>query len=104
MILTEDNAKTVGALFRERLKEAFDGSLTFDPIRVERTRNLWDEDAFRVTVVYDGDHSLLDSAKLNAISSGIVDRLLELGINNTVIESHVEKGEYADWQERGEGV
>ena len=55
---------------------------------------------FRVTVVYDGDHSLLDPAKLNAISSGIVDRLLELGINNTVIESHVEKGEYADRQER----
>ena len=90
MIFTEDNAGRVEALFREHLEEAFQGTLTFDPIQVEATQNLRDEDAFHVTVFYDGDRGLLDPAKLNAISSRMVDQLLEPGIGNTVIESYVE--------------
>ena len=58
MIFTEDNAGRVEALFREHLEEAFQGTLTFDPIQVEATQNLRDEDAFQVTVFYDGDRGL----------------------------------------------
>ena len=50
--------------------------------------------AFQVTVDYDGDGCLLDPAKLNRISSLITGRATELGLDNTVIESHVRSLEY----------
>ena len=94
MVLTEETAAQVESLYRQHLGDAFRGILIFDPVRVERTENQWDEDAFHVTVVYDGDHSLLDPGKPNAISSSMVDRLLELGISNTMLESYVARNEY----------
>ena len=44
--------------------------------------------------MYDGDYSLLDFGKLNAISAAMVDQLEALGIRTTVpIESYVDKTE-----------
>ena len=48
---------------------------------------MFDQDAFHLTVAYDGDSRLLDPAKLNRISSLMIDRAAELGIENTLIES-----------------
>ena len=95
MVFSEGTAHVVESLFREQLEAAFHGSLIFDPIRVELTQNMRDEDAFRVTIVYDGDRSLLDPARVNRISSVLSDRLAELGIanTNTVIESYVTREE-----------
>ena len=44
-------------------------ALAFDPITVELTQNMFDRDAFHVTVAYNGDGRLLDPARLNRISS-----------------------------------
>lgn len=62
---------------------------------VDVTQNVFDEDAFHVFVVYDGDSPLLDPAKLNRISSLMTDRAAELGIENTILESCVESDEHA---------
>ena len=93
MVFTEETAAVVQSLFRKHLEAAFQESLIIDSIRVELTQNMRDEDAFRVTIVYDGDRSLLDPAELNRISSVLADRLAELGIASTVIESYVTREE-----------
>ena len=95
MVYTEETAAVVESLFRRELGSAFQGILTIDSIRVELTQNMRDETAFHVTVVYDGDRSLLDPAKANRTSSVLTDQLAELGITNTVIESYVTKEEDA---------
>ena len=89
MVFTEETAVVVESLFRRELESAFQGSLAIDTIRIELTQNMKDEDAFHVTVVYDGDRSTLDPAKANRTSSVLTDMLAELGIGNTVIESYV---------------
>ena len=94
MIFTEETAARVESLYREHIEEVFQGSLTFDPITVELTQNILDQDAFHVTPVYNGDSRLLDPAKLNRISSQMVDRAAELGIENTILESYVDSREY----------
>ena len=95
-----DRAALSGHLERpERTDPVLDriaqGNLTFDPIMVDVTQNMFDEDAFHVFVVYDGDSPLLDPAKLNRISSLMTDRAAELGIENTILESCVESDEHA---------
>ena len=45
-------------------------------------------------MVYHGDGRLLDPAKLNRISSQMVDKAAEPGIENTIIESYVDSREY----------
>ena len=63
---------------------------------------MFDQDAFHVTVAYDGDSRLLDPAKLNNISSLMIDRAAELGIENTVLESYVDSREYTGQEARVE--
>ena len=75
-------------------------SLTFDPITVEVTQNIFDQNAFHVTVAYNGDSRLLDPAKLNNISSLMSDRAAELRIENTVLESYVDSREYTGQEAR----
>ena len=50
---------------------------------------MFGQDAFHVTVAYDGDSRLLDPAKLNRISSQMVDEAADLGVENALIESYV---------------
>ena len=45
-------------------------------------------------MVYRGDGRLLDPAKLNRISSLMVDKAAKLRIENTIIESYVDSREY----------
>ena len=94
---------TGAVLYREHLEESFQGTLRFDPIRVELTRNQFDRDASHVTVVYDGGHGLLDPAKLNRISSLMADRAADLGIEDTILESYVHRLEYTGQREFVEG-
>ena len=94
MAFDKETAARLELLYREHFKEAFPETFTFDPITVELTQNMFDENAFHVFVVYDGEGRLLDPAKLNRISSLIVDEATELGIENTVLESYVNSREY----------
>ena len=75
------------------------GTLIFDPITVEVTENMWDLPAFHLTVVYDGDSRLLDPARLSRISSIMIDKAAELGIENTILESYVHGVEYTRQRE-----
>ena len=102
MAFDKDTAATLESLNWEHLEEAFHKALTFDLITVELTQNMFDQDAFLVTVAYDGDSRLLDPAKLNNISSLMIDRAAELGIENTVLESYVDSREYTGQEARVE--
>ena len=90
MAFDKETAARLESLYRQHLEEAFQRTLTFHPITVEVTQNMFDQDAFHVTVVYHGDGRLLDPAKLNRISSLVIDRAAELGIENTILESYVD--------------
>ena len=102
MAFDKETAARLESLYQEHLEEAFKGIFTFDPITVEPTQNMFDLDAFHVTVAYDGDSRLLDPAKLNNISSLMIDRAAELGIENTVLESYVDSREYTGQEARVE--
>ena len=102
MAFNKKTAIQVESLYRGLLEEAFQGTFTFDPITVELTQNMFDQDAYHVTAVYNGDGRLLDPAKLNRISSLMIDRATELGIENTIIESYADSREYAGHVDRVE--
>ena len=94
MAFDKETTARLESLYQQHLEEAFQGTLTFDPIAVEPTQNMFDQDAFHVTVAYDGDSRLLDPAKLNRISSLMADKAAELGIESVLIESYVDSREY----------
>ena len=94
MPFDKETAARLESLYQQHLDEAFTGTLKFDPITVERTQNMFGQEAFLLTVPYDGDIRLLDPAKLNRISSQMIDKATELGIENTIIESYVLSLEY----------
>ena len=102
MAFDKETAARLESLYREQLEEAFQGIITFDPITVEPTQNILDQDAFHVTVAYEGDSRLLDPAKLNRISSLMTDKAAELGIENNILESYVDSREYAGQVDRVE--
>ena len=104
MAFNKETAKQMESLYRKLLEEAFQGTLTFDPITVELTQNMIDEDAFHAVVVYQGDGRLLDPAKLNRISSLFIDRTVELGIENTIVASYVNGREYVGQDPRVDGT
>ena len=103
MAFDKETAAKVETLYREHLEEAFRGTLTFHSITVELTENMIDQDAFHVVVAYDGDGWLLDPAKLNRISSQMVDQAIGLAIENTILESFVDHREYTGQYARAEG-
>ena len=94
MTYSDETAVQLESLYRQHLEEAFQGTLAFDPVTVEVAGNMFDRDAFHVTVVYHGDGRLLDPATLNRISSLMVDEASELGIGHTIIESYADVREY----------
>ena len=94
MTYSDETAVQLESLYRQHLEEAFQGTLAFDPITVEVAGNMFDRDAFHVTVVYHGDGRLLKPAALNRISSLMVDEASELGIGHTIIESYADVREY----------
>ena len=49
--------------------------------------------AFHLTVVYAGDSRLLDPARINGISSTTTDGAVELGVDDTILESYVDSWE-----------
>ena len=100
MAFDKETVTQVESLYRQHLDEAFQGSFTFDPISVELTQNMFDHDAFHVTAAYDGDVRLLDPAKLNRISSQMVDKAAALGIENTILESFADSREYVGQEAR----
>ena len=80
MAFDMETAARLESLYREHLDEAFQETFTFDPITVEPTQNMFDQDAYRVTMAYHGDGRLLVPAKLNRTSSLMVDEATELRI------------------------
>ena len=87
MAFGKETAARLQSLYREHPEEAFQGTISFDLVAAELTQNMFGEQAFHVTVPYDGNIRLLNPAKLNRISSLMIDRAAELGIENTIIES-----------------
>jgi len=45
---------------RRLLDEAFQGTISFDPITVEPIIDYYGEDSLKIVVVYDGEGALLD--------------------------------------------
>ena len=90
MAFDKETAARLEYLYQQHLDEAFQGTFIFDPITVEVTQNMFDQNAFHATVVYHDDGRLLDPGKLNLISSQMVDEAPELGIENTILESYVD--------------
>ena len=102
MAFDKETAARLESLYQQHLDEAFQGTFTFDPITVEVSQNIFEHDAFHVTVAYNGDVRLLDPAKMNRISSLMIDEAAELGIENTILESYVDSREYAGQVDRVE--
>ena len=82
---------------RRLLDEAFQGTITFDPITVEPIIDFYDEDNLKIVVVYDGEDALLDPNILNGIFSDLNDVLYDLGFTNVPMESYISKDEYPEW-------
>ena len=74
MAFDKETAARLEYLYQQHLDEAFQGTFTFDPISVELTEKMFDHNAFHVIVAYHGDGRLLDHAKLNRITSLVIDR------------------------------
>ena len=102
MALPAELPKQVEAIIREHLLRAFPATVTFDPILVEPMVGWQGDDNLRITVVYDGDYSILDPAKLNAISVAMWPELEALGFFKIPVESYVEKGEWDEWNSLSE--
>ena len=95
MVINEDNARKIEALFREHLERNFEGTgLKFDPIIVEPAYDQDDRKTFDVMVVFDGDYSLLKPGTLNAISSAMLDEYWAMGIYTTVLDGYTSKEEW----------
>ena len=95
MVINDDNATKIEALFRERLERNFQGTgLKFNPIIVELAYDQFDQKTFDVMVVFDGDYGLLKPGTLNAISNEMVDEYAAMGIFTTVTDGYVSKEEW----------
>ena len=79
------------------LEEAFQGTITFDPITVEPIVDFYGEDTLEIIVVYDGDYALLDPHKVIKISSELDDILYDMGFRNFPLKSYIAKDEYSEW-------
>lgn len=82
---------------RRLLDQAFQGTITFDPITVEPITDYYGEDNLKIIVVYEGDYDLLDPNKLNRISSDLDGILYDMGFRNIPAESYIPKDEYPEW-------
>ena len=82
---------------RKLLDEAFQGSVSFDPITVEPVIDYYGEDNLKIVVVYDGDYALLDPHKISRIASELDGILSGMGFTNAPMESYIPKDEYPDW-------
>lgn len=82
---------------RKLLNEAFQGTVSFDPITVEPIVDYYGEDNLKIVVVYDGDYALLEPSKLIRISSQLDDILYGMGFRNFPSESYIAKDEYPEW-------
>lgn len=95
MVINGNNAKKIEALFRGHLERKFQGTgLKFDPIVVEPSYDQHDRNTFRVTVVYDGDYSLLKPGSLNSISTAMLDEYEAMGIYTTVPDGYMSREEW----------
>ena len=91
MVTSAETARKVESIIREHLERNFEGKLKFDPIRVVPALDQYGEDTLHITVVYDGDYSLLDPAELNSISTAMSQQLKAIGIHKIPIESYVDR-------------
>ena len=82
---------------RRLLDEAFQGTISFDPITVEPIIDYYGEDSLKIVVVYDGEDALLDPNILNSIFSELNDVLYDMGFTNAPMESYIAKDEYPEW-------
>lgn len=97
MAISEAVAQQVEYIIRGHLARTFPKSVTFDPVLVEPIVDSLGEDNLHITVVCDGEVSLLDPTKLNAVSVAMSSQLDALGFHKIPIESYVDKTEYDEW-------
>ena len=96
MAIPTEIPKQVEAIMREHLLRTFPSEITFDPILVEPMIGWQGDENLHITVVYDGDYSILDPGKLNEISVAMLPQLEAIGFNNWPVESYVEKSDWED--------
>lgn len=108
MVISSELPQQVETIIREHLLRTFPDTITFDPILVEPMIGWQGDENLHITIVYDGDYSILDPAKLNAISVAMLPELEAIGFHNWPIESYVEKSEWLepvpDWFEELHGL
>ena len=97
MAIPEKIARQVAVIIREHLAGAFPPEVVFDPIEVVPDIDCEGKDSLHITVVCDGEVSLLDPAKLNAITVAMWPQLAALGVQSIPAESYIDKAEYDEW-------
>lgn len=102
MAIPAEIPQQVEAIMREHLLRAFPDAIAFDPILVEPMIGWQGDENLHITVVYDGDYSILDPGKLNEISVAMLPQLEAIGFHNWPVESYVEKSEYDEWNSLSE--
>ena len=96
MAISAEIAQQVESIMRTHLLSNFASDITFDPILVEPMVGWQGDENLHITVVYDGDYSILDPAKLNAISVAMLSDFAAIGFHNWPVESYVEKSDWED--------
>ena len=97
MSIAEGKLREVEDGLKQMLDQAFEGRVTFDPIKVEATSDHYGEDNLNIIVVYDGGCDRLDPDKLNMVSLELASVLTSWGFRNMPTESYIERDEYQDW-------
>ena len=97
MIISDNLLVTAENSMRELLNQAFEGQISFDPISVEPRIDHDGENNIDIVVVFDGPESLLDVAKLNAVSVALGEALNRIGFYNVPVESYIAEDEYEEW-------
>ena len=97
MAIPGDTLKTAENSIRTMLNQQFGGSVVFDLVRVEATKDHYGEDNLDIVVVYDSESDVLDADQLNLVSMDLAAILATEGFHNIPTESYIHKREYADW-------
>ena len=102
MAIPEKIARQVAVIIREHLAGAFPPEVAFDPILVAPMVDATGEDNLHITVVCDGEVSLLDPARLNAVSVAMWPQMEAIGFYGIPMTSYVDKGEWEEWRSLSE--
>ena len=93
--ISSDITERVAAIIGDTLNEWFAEHLRFDPIVVRQRYDDWyDEDYLEAWIVLDGDHSKMDSHRLNTLHEYVYPYLDEVGVALQLHPHYIAKWEW----------